>query len=281
MMTNDLIPKISIVTPSYNQSEFIAETIESVISQEGNFYLDYIIMDGGSRDGSVEIIIKYERLLQEGSWPVKCLGLSYRWFSVPDGGQADAINKGFSIAEGEILAWLNSDDIYCPSALERVVKIDWRWTDFCYGKGMWINREGDDITEYPTYPPNMHSLSITCTLCQPSVFLKKETYVMLGELRTNYDLVFDYEYWLRAVHARKTFQYIPSILAKSRMYVDNKTCSMIATGEKERKNLFSQYQIELSWTRRMLRKYWEIRMLEKTRATSENMMRSVFKRKAV
>lgn len=126
-------PKISIVTPSYNQGEFIEATIQSILSQ--NYpNLEYIIIDGGSTDGSVEIIKKYEDHL-------------YFWCSEPDGGQYDAINKGFSHSTGEIMAWLNSDDMYCPWALRTVASVMselpqiewlttlnpvfWDWYGFC------------------------------------------------------------------------------------------------------------------------------------------------------
>jgi glycosyltransferase involved in cell wall biosynthesis len=102
-------PKISIVTPSFNQGQFLEATIQSILSQ--NYpNLEYIIMDGGSTDGSVEIIKKYERHL-------------YYWVSAPDGGMYEAISRGMSIATGEIMAWLNSDDLYLPWALHLVASI--------------------------------------------------------------------------------------------------------------------------------------------------------------
>jgi glycosyltransferase involved in cell wall biosynthesis len=102
-------PKISIVTPSFNQANFLEATINSVITQ--NYpNLEYIIIDGGSSDGSVEIIKKYERYL-------------HFWCSEPDGGQYDAINKGFAHSTGEIMAWLNSDDMYLPWALKTIADI--------------------------------------------------------------------------------------------------------------------------------------------------------------
>src|ERR1035437_9764873 len=110
-------PVISIVTPSYNQGEFLAETIESVISQEGEFHIDYIIVDGASTDTSVEIIRHYDELLNERNWSIKCCGIRFRWTSGKDKGQTDALMKGFRIAKGDVYAWLNSDDTYLPGAL--------------------------------------------------------------------------------------------------------------------------------------------------------------------
>ena len=114
---------VSIVTPSYNHGVFIEETIKSVISQEGDFYLEYFIVDGGSTDNSVEIIEKYDNLLKEGKWPVKCLGITYNWISEADDGQSDALNKGFAKTTGEIMAYINSDDKFLPWTFKTVKSI--------------------------------------------------------------------------------------------------------------------------------------------------------------
>jgi glycosyltransferase involved in cell wall biosynthesis len=133
---------ITVVTPSYNQGRFIEETVQSVLMQEGNFYIDYIIIDGASTDNSAVVIKKYETLLQENcrtiekfglKWYARgernekkfrwnnCLGISYRWLSEKDNGQVDALKKGFRLARGDIYCWLNSDDIYIhPTVLQKV-----------------------------------------------------------------------------------------------------------------------------------------------------------------
>jgi len=99
-MSNRPPTTVSIVTPSYNQGTFIRETIESVLRQEGDFNLDYIVVDGGSTDNSVDIIRRYGALVDEGKWPIRCRGIRYRWASEGDKGQSDAIIKGFGMAEG-------------------------------------------------------------------------------------------------------------------------------------------------------------------------------------
>ena len=114
---------ISIVTPAFNSAEFIEETIQSVISQEGDFHLEYIIVDGGSTDNSIEIIKKYDRLIADKQWPVKCLGINFTWISEKDNGQSDALNKGFARSTGEIMAYINSDDKYLPMAFKTVKSI--------------------------------------------------------------------------------------------------------------------------------------------------------------
>lgn len=130
-------PLVSIITPSYNQAHFLEETIQSVISQDyGN--LEYIIVDGGSTDGSVEIIQQYANRID---W----------WVSEPDRGQTDAINKGFDKANGEILAWLNSDDTYIPGAISEAVAYLTNHPDLgmVYGDTNIINAEGNILGKFP------------------------------------------------------------------------------------------------------------------------------------
>ncbi len=232
---------ISVVTPSLNQGEFISEAIESVLSQAGNFYIDYAVIDGGSTDGSVEIIADYERLIKKGRWPVRCLGINYRWISEPDDGQVHAINKGFAQAKGEILAWLNSDDIYYPGTFQKISQKNWKRTDFCYGKGMWISRKGEDISHYPTFSPNKYFLHRKCTLCQPTVFFTKQAFMALGPLSDRYCCTFDYDFWLRAVFHGHKFSFISALLAKSRMYAQNKSLLNQRLAEREAAALHHRY----------------------------------------
>lgn len=220
-------PKISIVTPSYNQGEFLEETIRSVLLQ--NYpNLEYIIMDGGSTDNSVEIIKKYE------PW------LKY-WVSKKDGGQSGAINDGFALADGTILGWLNSDDVYYPGTLQKVASMDWKKSDFCYGKGMWISRSGSKIGLYPTLKPNKYAMYHTCTLCQPTVFFNKKAHEDLGQFSNKYYCAFDYEYWIRALFKGKKFKFTPQLLAQSRMYHENKSLSEKDTVLKETNAIIAMY----------------------------------------
>lgn len=131
-------PKISIVTPSYNQSEFLEECINSILEQKYPD-IEYIIIDGGSTDNSVDIIKKYEK------------NLSY-WCSEPDNGQSDAINKGFRRATGELVAWLNSDDFYLPDALLKAAKayMDYPCASFYFGNGYRVTEDGIKKSEF--YP---------------------------------------------------------------------------------------------------------------------------------
>jgi len=214
-----LLPKISIVTPSFNQGQYLEQTILSVLNQKYP-NLEYIIIDGGSTDNSVEIIKKYEKYL------------SY-WVSETDRGQTHAINKGFANATGDIFSWLNSDDLLLPDSINKVSSINWYNADFCYGQGMWIDKCGDNICYYPTIAPNRYTLSCKCTLCQPTVFFKRCIYDEIGNLSEKYVCAFDYEYWIRAVNLNKKFKYIPYPLAKSRMYRDNKSLGLREQGLSE------------------------------------------------
>ncbi len=114
--------KLSIVTPVYNGEKYLAETIESVLSQEGDFEVEYIIKDGGSNDDTVKIIKSYDEKLRAGQYPIKCSDISFKWYSGKDLGMYDAINKGFEGATGEIYAWINSDDLYLPGAFSAVIR---------------------------------------------------------------------------------------------------------------------------------------------------------------
>lgn len=262
---------ISIITPSFNQGEFIAETIESVISQEGNFHLDYIIIDANSTDHSLEIIRKYETLLQTGTWQINCLSVTYRWSSELDAGQSDGVNKGFSVAVGSILGWLNSDDVYYPGTLQQIAKLDWSKIDFCYGGGMWIDRSGADLGRYPTFSPNRYSLYLHCTLCQPAVFFNSNSYASLGGVSLQYNLVMDYEYWLRAVFSGMKFLRIKSLLAKSRMYHDNKSLSSPIIAGREKCALLTLYYSSRSLNSLLLY-YWRFIVDSNTRKMNNAML---------
>ena len=184
-------PKISIVTPSFNQGPFIEETIRSVLLQ-GYPDIEYIIMDGGSTDGSLEIIKKYEKWLSH-------------WHSGPDKGQSNAINRGFEIAKGDIFAWLNSDDHYCPDALKRVAiaSRDLRNTSAVVGSC----RQIDHVYKRTSIilPRSLSREALIPwyfgenQIAQPSCFMAAWAVKKAGPIREDLHYVFDYEYWLRLV----------------------------------------------------------------------------------
>lgn len=242
---------ISIVTPSYNQGQFIEAAIRSVLLQAGDFYIDYIIMDGKSTDETVDIIKKHESLLRENcsvternglKYYVKenddfawnnCAGISYRWRSEKDGGQVDALNRGFAMAQGDIFAFLNSDDAYYDRTFQKVGQACGRGADFVYGNGMWIDEAGRDLLPYPTFKPTPYNFYYQCTICQPTVFFTRGVFREMGNFSDRHHHAFDFEYWHRAVFSGKKFRKINRLLAKSRMYVENKSLSLVESIRKE------------------------------------------------
>ncbi|MBM9547012.1 glycosyltransferase [Leptospira sp. 201903074] len=241
MNQTDNIKIISIVTPSFQQGEFIERTINSVITQEGDFLLDYIITDGGSRDNTLQVIQKYDLLISEAEevyrnddlvykkippgnkHSTNCLGISFRWVSEKDNGQTHAINKGWKLAVGSVIAWLNSDDVYLPKALEKAYKV-LSESDLMglYGIGLHIDKEDRLIEFYPIEPYSMDRLIDYCIICQPTVFLKKEVLTSVGFLNESLGYCMDYEYWLR-IAKNFPFQFLREILACTRIHENTKT----------------------------------------------------------
>jgi glycosyltransferase involved in cell wall biosynthesis len=210
--------KISIITPSFNQGRYLERTVRSVLSQEGDFELEYLVIDGGSRDESVEILRRY--------------GDRLRWVSEPDGGQSDAINKGFRMATGDVLAWLNSDDTYEPGALACVAgayreePFDW-----CFGDCRIIDEEDREIrksiTRYKMGQSRRYSFSRLLRrdfISQPSTFFAARAYRETGEIRRDLAYSMDYDYWLRL--GRKTPpRYVNQFLANFRWHAVSKNGS--------------------------------------------------------
>jgi glycosyltransferase involved in cell wall biosynthesis len=182
-----LWPKISIVTPSLNQGQFIEETIRSVFLQ-GYPDLEYIIIDGGSNDGSVDIIKKYEKWLT-------C------WVSEPDRGQSHAINKGFNLSKGEIVAWINSDDLYLPDAFNHVSRffIKNQQVHMVYGFCRVID-EKDIDTSRLYVPPDFNLDRLVqkgVDIPQPSVFFKRNVFEKVGGINEALHYSMDYDLWIK------------------------------------------------------------------------------------
>ena len=208
-------PRVSIVTPSLNQAAFIEKTIRSVLLQ-GYPNLEYIIIDGGSTDGSTEIIRKYE------PW------LSY-WVSDKDSGQCEAINKGFRRATGEIMAWLNSDDVYLPGALFiAVAALQTEGRFVAYGKCRQETPDGELLALYETQPPVAPVRLLTmwrdgyANPPQPAVFFRREVIERVGLLNERMHYALDWELWLRA-SLQYEFWPIDQVLAVYTVHVQSKT----------------------------------------------------------
>ena len=205
-------PKITIVTPSYNQAAFLERTILSVLNQ--NYpNLEYIVIDGGSTDGSIEIIKKYEKYL------------AY-WVSEPDEGQSDAINKGFKKSTGQILAWLNSDDTYLPDALVTVAKYfeSYPEIDVFLGDIYKIDENDAILRELREVTFNKNALIFGAhNINQQATFWKRDIFSKIGELRTNLYFYMDGYVLLNFVKLSAQFKHIQYFLSNFRQHCDSKT----------------------------------------------------------
>ncbi|HEY9301008.1 MAG TPA: glycosyltransferase family 2 protein [Phormidium sp.] len=233
-------PRISIVTPSYNYGQFIEETIRSVLLQ-GYPNLEYIIIDGGSTDNTVEIIQKYANYL------------SY-WISEPDQGQTDAINKGYSYCTGEVFAWINADDSYTKSALQMVSKYYLQGYKFIAGSSVTIYSDGSRETLHPT-PVNFERYLKFWkypALPQASVFVAKEIVDNCLPLDKNLYILMDYQFFLRAFSQKPQSVYVDQIWSIFRFHGKNKSLSNYEGSAEELSKILSSESNKLPRIQRQL-----------------------------
>ncbi len=236
---NNVLPKISVVTPSYNQGKFLEKTIISVLTQEYPDF-EYIVLDGGSKDASPQIIKKYSD------------HLSF-WRSAPDEGQAAAIAEGFAMAKGEILCWVNSDDLLLPGALLHVGRLFMNYGDklqWLIGGTIDID-ENDCILRYRKALPVCFDamISVGCVFAQPSAFWRKSFYEKVKGFDTKLQLCFDQDLFLRFCHLQKP-KSTSRNLSAFRVHAESKTSSLQHIGKKEMELVNGQWNRKVSSLRR-------------------------------
>ena len=255
------LPLVSIVTPSFNQARYLEATIQSVLSQ--NYpRLEYIIVDGGSTDGSVEIIKKYENKL---AW----------WASQKDQGQTDAINKGLAHAKGDILAWINSDDAYEAGALSSAVDFLQAHPEngLVYGDANYINEAGSVIGRFPAAQTDLVRLRRGYVhIPQQAAFFRAELWRAVGPLDPSFYFAMDYDLWVRLA-MRSQVKYIPQTWADFRLHTSGKTISaddrcwpeMLRVHYRDGGNFLSVI-VAKYYIRKLIAPLWSLRMRRKLQA---------------
>jgi glycosyl transferase family 2 len=222
--TSTELPSIAIVTPTLDQTLFVRRTIDSVMDQ-GYPKLRYRVQDGGSTDGTLAILESY--------------GASLEWESEADSGQADAINKGFSHIEGEIMAWLNSDDVYLPGTLAYVADFfrAHPQVDFIYGNRVFIDAADRDVGRYVLPPHDSEALKLTDFVPQETMFWRSRVWKAVGPIDTTFSYALDWDFILRAQQAGFLIRHVPRFLGCFRVHAAQKTTAMHDIGQAEMQRL--------------------------------------------
>jgi glycosyltransferase involved in cell wall biosynthesis len=206
-------PLVSIITPSFNQARYLEVALRSVQDQQYP-RLEHIVIDGGSTDGSLEILERHQAQLRF-------------WSSEPDRGQADAINKGLRLARGEFVAWLNSDDAYLPGAVAEAVRalVQDPSLGMVYADGLMVDSDLRLLDRH-TYP-QVDVLDLLCfeVILQPTVFLRRQVVEEVGYLNPEYQLILDHELWVR-VAARHPVRHLSRFWSIERTHTQAKTIAL-------------------------------------------------------
>lgn len=217
-------PRVSIITPSYNQAQYLEETLRSVLDQ-GYPDLEYIVVDGGSTDGSVEIIKRYADRL---AW----------WVSEKDSGQAEAINKGFARATGEIVAWINSDDYYQPGAIAEAARTleEHPECGMVFGDVVSIDGTGQPVNVMTYGDWGLEGLMQFNIIGQPGVFMRRAVLEQAGYLDLSYHFMLDHHLWLRMAQLAP-IRYVPRKWAAARFHAGAKNVAQAAKFGQEAKRI--------------------------------------------
>lgn len=214
--------RVSIITPSYNQAAFLEETMLSVLNQTYPD-IEYIVVDGGSTDGSVEIIRKYTDRLAH-------------WESRKDKGLYDAVNQGWSRATGEILSYLNSDDVLVSNAVETVVDLFSKnpEVDVLYGDAKVIDEKGGFLYDFPSRKLDLTTVFKTWEdpIRQPSAFVRRRVFERFGGFDDSYHFCGDFHYWIH-ISGGVNFLHVPVVLSYARLHAHSKTSTILDTAAAE------------------------------------------------
>lgn len=250
--------KISIITPSYNQGKYLERTILSIWNQEVDFELEHIVIDGGSTDQSVAIIKKYDHLYRSGQFPLKCKDFKFVWLSKQDKGQSDALNKGFSMSTGDILGWLNSDDLYSSNHSLKIICSAFveHKTDIVLGN-IYVIDDNDHVIDTPIltnimnnddFQNNLKDIVKFDIIMQPSCFFKRHVWESVGISDNFY--IMDWVLWIDAYRNNYKFFKIDNYIASYRQQDNAKT--VFAAKDKDEnikrcKEIISMYKKYDTW----------------------------------
>jgi len=211
MSPSSSAPLVTIVTPSFNQRPYLEAAMRSVLDQDYP-HIEYILVDGGSTDGSVDLLRSYSGRLSS-------------WSSEPDSGQTEAINRGFERARGEILAWLNSDDVYVPGAVRQAVDYLTAHPEvgMVYGDADYIDASGERLGRFPSAPTDYLRLRRGYVhIPQQAAFFRARLWRMVGPLDESFHFAMDYDLWVRLA-ALSPIAYHPRLWAGFRLHAAGKT----------------------------------------------------------
>lgn len=221
------LPTITVVTPSYQQGRWLEAAMRSVLDQ-GYPRLEYVVVDGGSTDGSVDVLRRHADRL---AW----------WTSGPDGGQADAINQGFERTTGEVMGWLNSDDMLLPGALARIARAfrDPRVQAVCGWREL-IDEQGRPVSSMAYPQPTAAVLRTRPILPQETVYWRRSLWERLGPLDAGLRFAMDTEYWLRMLERGVTPRLIRAFLGVFRWQPEQKSARLLHVQREENARIFAR-----------------------------------------
>jgi glycosyltransferase involved in cell wall biosynthesis len=225
-------PTVGVVTPALNSARFLRGAVDSVLAQDYP-HVDYLVMDGGSRDGTRELLAGY--------------GERVRWMSAPDAGQADAVSRGWGLVRGEIVAYLNADDAYKPGAIAAAVE-GIGGHGLVYGEGELVDEAGAPLGRYPTTEPTEEALAGQCPICQPTAFVRRDALERTGGLDRRLHFAFDYDLWIRLCRSTRARR-LARAMAVVGMRRDNKTLGSRGSAYREAVSVAKRHfgYVPLSW----------------------------------